>query len=579
LWTVPVPIAAAESASIAMGDALGGVLLNVTNSLNGLSVVRIGDNGTNAWRHDSAEAKGQAGEGTIYALESADNDQWLVVLDGETGMERARVLMARSTELIIDPRIPGLESRAAWTGGFTKLVIDGHGDARVLVTSGDLKARRALFDEPVAPTPSGPSARGAEDSGFGLDEWTTRLELWTVTPDGNVTRTVLATDTVTADARTAKTYGAGILVPDDDNIALVTWGEQWADTTGGSPEYHHDRHFARVSTGGGVTVLPLSEDVSAATAAMGEQNTLFVSDGYTVSAVDATDGTVRWSAAGVEIVGTTAGGGVVVRSFNGLDYLDSYGVIQETSAVSGPGSPSRAGWLSTSSSSIGVTIASWIDWAAKGFNRVFGNSMGTNSSANCQPPQLPGLVGVPPIRYTYEFSTFTTEFSETVQSRVNQAASAWVQAGYVKLQKRVPSQAAENNIVIMWHSYFNAKSAKNNGPGGPIGRALFPFDLGSVYNDNWLREERLNWVPLVPLTDFAMQLDSELKLPDVYNPTEMYFVPLHEFGHFVGLDHPPDSCNSQTSVMTWIHGFGLGMDVLTPLDRKALLARLAMRAW
>ena len=90
-------VAPGEMASLAMGDALGGVLLSTWSESEG--ILRLTADGTGSWRRDGVAIKGQAGDGTIYALEAG---QWIVVLDGQTGAERGRVELARSTRTLVN---------------------------------------------------------------------------------------------------------------------------------------------------------------------------------------------------------------------------------------------------------------------------------------------------------------------------------------------------------------------------------------------------------------------------------------------------------------------------------------------
>jgi hypothetical protein len=594
LWSVPTPVGSDVNVNLAMGDALGGVFLGTSGYTAGNfseGIVRLTADGVGSWRRDGAQIEGQAGDGTIYALEfSEDGDtSWIVLLDGETGAEKGRVELARSTQLYIYPQEGDREWYSEWTGGFTKLAIDKDGNARVLVESSDLTERIRSIDEPTALPPAGPYVSGDGETDFGVVTWTTRLELWTVTQSGDVTRVLLASDTVNGTARSARNYTAypPLLVPDDEGTALTIWLEF---TAGG-----FEGHFARTPLGaGGPTVLPLlTGSGGPLTGVMGEGNTLFVTDRSSITSVDATTGSVRWSQTADSIVASTTGGGVVVRDYDQSGSLfekayDADGVLVSASPV--PAADLTIGLdmrLAASTSVVSSLVSNPLTFANVGWNVVGGSAMAGQGATNCQPPPYDPIVTLPPVALDYALYTTGGNFLNFTPADILVAAQRWTSAGYPHI---APATFMAANVEIRWFTFLSNTVMRPTSD--TLGRSEFPLTAtwNFMYKDYQDRLKERKASPTdhehfgIKLSSiFSGQHDLDTWPGTLANPKIKQFetTVTHEFGHLIGLNHPPENCGPGTSIMIYA-GADLtpgDLTVLTELDKKAVLARLAKRRY
>jgi hypothetical protein len=522
-WSAPTPIGATEDATIAMGDSLGGVLLNVADSSNGGtgSVVRLGADGSQSWRHDSVYAQAQTGTGTIYAFASPDDGQ-LVILDGETGVERARVALARSssTRYLLDD--PGEVRYESGPGRADKLVTDASGNARfTLATSDEYIQYQPTFIFRAA----------------------SKFELWTVTPTGGVSIATLASDVVPDGVlRSAKTYDSNpqLIIPDDNDIALVMWADQWRDDTGGSSVYHYDRHFARVPTGGGAaSVMPVPDDVQYVQGAMGEENTLFTSDGSaTVWALDATSGALKWSAAAQNIVATTAGGGIVVQAYDGPenateDVYDHSGVlVSSVSTALG-----TAGQLTNNIVSVTSATRAVIDYSNAGWNSPNGSLLGGLAPPVCIPPLNKYRLRPGSTKVHFYLSYETGTFGMTGQE-----------------QAAVLAQAQQWTLPTVGYDY-NIDSADDNKPSNTIvkkGRFDTPASGGVYEGEAVFDKDLASWgeEPRFGIQDNKWGIVINFNLRLALDEHMFKAAALHESGHLIGLGHVPLGCGFEQSIMT-----------------------------
>jgi Concanavalin A-like lectin/glucanases superfamily/Putative Ig domain/Bacterial Ig-like domain (group 2)/PQQ-like domain len=526
-WSASVPIVAGDEPIIAMGDSLGGVLLNVRHWVSGgvSSMIRIGPDGVGSWHRASTTAQAQAGDGTIYATELSD---WVVVLDGETGAERARVALGRSSNTYLHSfDAPTYESYSTSGGTIGKLIVDASGNARFTLATGD------SFQQQL-PTQ--------------IRRLASKFELWTVTPSGAVSIATLATDVVPdGDPRRVKKYYRipQLIIPDDSDTALVMWYDEWAEPTNGGAnlQYHFGGHFARVPAGAGSpSMMAPADEFGFGQGAMGEQNTLFVSSGYgDVAALDATTGAMKWSLefAG-EIVATIAGGGVVVRSTETRATYDGNGTLLSLITAAPDTTLGDVTGLVNEGTSISArAVASdQIQYASVGWRVPTGSLLGGASPTSCRPPIFPDYVAKPPLLLTYLFSDAGGPITPAQTTIISGAAQLWEHAGFPSLH----GPYAENQIQVRW---FDLRPT-----GDYAGYVAWPKLRFPKYYSNPTELIVRSGLPFSS-DQFGMALDTTTFLNQSSAASDLFLkeMALHEFGHLIGLAHPQDSCNRAETIM------------------------------
>jgi hypothetical protein len=149
---------------------------------------------------------------------------------------------------------------------------------------------------------------------FGVDTGSSNLSLMRVSPDGGVGFSGLDSS-----AKSGALAGSAV-IPDGQGGVLATWFNYSSNVT----------MVADIGTPGGGRTIFSSFPTSISSMVLGDNNTAFATNGYTVMAFDATSLQQKWSytstGGALSFVVATAGGGVTIDdSQQGVIQLDSSG--------------------------------------------------------------------------------------------------------------------------------------------------------------------------------------------------------------------------------------------------------------
>jgi len=294
-------------------DGLGGILASnttydgsfypahITTTLTDRDPVT----GTPVWTYSPGASIGQRAirqDGTIFLLQTPPEDSagnvytYLVALDGNSGTPLFNLLLPNALTQIFDNCHNLYSSYYTSLGVSDNLAIDLDGTVNLAIT-----AR------------SGTSAFNCDSSGS--SSYTTTLSLFQLKPNGSTSVTPVRTATVDNSQPSTRVpkYDAWQVIPDGQGGTLVAWVDN-------STRFQPLDYVTHVSTSGNTDYYFPSLYGPIASMVLGENGTAYLTDVQTIQAFDINSGPL-WNYVspvnGVEIVASSAGGGLVANEFSG----------------------------------------------------------------------------------------------------------------------------------------------------------------------------------------------------------------------------------------------------------------------
>jgi hypothetical protein len=332
-----------------VGDNFGGLLLIGTGQNNGTPFGVMMDldrqSGGQSWQYTtsgySSISFGAVGlDGSVYAVEEVQPDEsddytYLDSINGASGGLQSRIQLPISTSYFHCPDETFTHFRGSGVGS-PAVAPDGAFYGIVGTSENIAESNCEAGPEP-----------------FDVGTSSSTLSLMRVSPDGGVGFSSLDSTTKSGG------FGGGEdVIPDGQGGVLATWfGSSNATVVAdiGGP-------------GGGQTIFS-SFPNGISSMVLGDNNTAFATNGYTVVAFDATALQQKWSYTStgglLSFVVATSGGGVTINdSSQGVISLDSSGNPTAPLAMAQTATAFRPGWA-ISVDDDGTSTGSWIDFNAQ----------------------------------------------------------------------------------------------------------------------------------------------------------------------------------------------------------------------
>jgi hypothetical protein len=313
---------------------------------------------------------------------------------------------------------------------------------------------------------------------------------------------------------------------------------------------------------------------------MGEQNTLFVSDGSgLVSALDAATGAVKWSTPARELLTSTAGGGIITQDWdNTLRILTPDGEVTTEVAENGMAVPGPvSAWSIVTDSQVAGGATLNFEYSSSGYHSPKGSILGNLGPKFCQPAIDSNYVGRPPLSLTFQFYEQTDypgdggPITSAQRNLIRAGATLWTENGYPLSHLHEQAGPTTGNVIrIKWFPLHEFDALT-------FGYAPFPTSFTQERFSFQIRSSRFAHIPP---DQFGMLLDSIFpSRTDPENNALLQFIAGHEFGHLIGLKHVADDCAFDASVMPVHPKLRNNRTTLSATDLDALAALLAGRRW
>jgi len=393
-------------------DGLGGVLVSnttydgsfypphITTTLTDLDAVT----GSPVWTYSPVASFSQRAiraDGTIFLVQAPPEDSagnvytYLVALDGNSGAALSSFLLPNALTQVFDNCHGNLYLSYYASLGASNLAIDTDGTVNLAISSR-----------------SGTSAFNCDASY--TSSYTTAVSLFQLRTDGSTSAAPIRTTTLDTSqpGTTVPIYDPWQVIPDGQGGTLVAWVDR------GTASQPLD-YVTHISASGNSDFFFPSLSGPLPSMVLGENGTAFVTDAQTIQAFNVSSGPL-WNyvspALGVEIIASSAGGGLVAGEFpasRGETVLRFDSTGQPTYDGTGNATPApafgslfQASWtgemlgLSTSSSSPALSLATFttpvVDWAHSSWAAPGGSPAADDRSVEMpQFAPLPSCPGAP----------------------------------------------------------------------------------------------------------------------------------------------------------------------------------------
>lgn len=438
-------------------DNNGGILLDFGGPGTGKIVDLDAQTGTKLWEYQHQSAVDRPGlfgrqlavgqDGTVYTREVAstqnpdfpgqtDFERRLVALDGAAGTPTTLYAVPSSTL-----------TELAVCGGVTSTIL--HPFTSSLISNPTIGPDGTVF----ASTKVVKETRGSCGNGDPTLDPGIAISLVTV-QGGSATTAPLQTISAVDSSNVAPSAALFDIIPDGQGGAFAAWGFEF---------FRSQQSEMHISHGSTDIKVPLEYDD--VTMVLGDQNTLFAASSVKVAAMSLS-GSPKWTWTvprtalnGLQLIGATAGGGLVVKTNDGT--TDS--ILR----FDGSGTPTTDTWTATAAANFGsglndsqlVAGDAWMSTISDGSAMMIASNVSLDWAATLYAAPEPSRSSVPEITLKvysiYNADGVTANTDANIGSRVNNMMTFW--------------QNQSEKIRFSWDAAIN----KENCCSGPAGSDLY----------------------------------------------------------------------------------------------------------